>query len=72
MLLSDIEYSSVCYTVNPCFLPVLYIIVCIFNSILQIYLSPPSFSLLVTLRLFSMSVTLFVLYIDSFFFLDST
>ena len=25
----DIEYSSLCYTVGPCFLSVLYIVVCI-------------------------------------------
>ena len=28
-LLQDIEYSSLCYTVGPCCLPVLYIVVCI-------------------------------------------
>ena len=28
-LLYDIEYSSLCYTVGPCCLPVLYMVVCI-------------------------------------------
>ena len=28
-LLQDIEYSSLCYTVNPCCLSVLYMVVCI-------------------------------------------
>ena len=29
MLLQDIEYSSLCYTVGPCHLSILYIAVCI-------------------------------------------
>ena len=29
-LLQDIEYSSLCYIVGPCWLPILYIVVCIF------------------------------------------
>ena len=28
-LLQDIEYSSLCYTVGPCFLSILYTVVCI-------------------------------------------
>ena len=28
-LLKDIEYSSLCYTVGPCYLYILYIVVCI-------------------------------------------
>ena len=28
-LLQDIEYSSLCYTVDPCCLSILYIVVCI-------------------------------------------
>ena len=28
-LLQDIEYGFLCYTVNPCYLSVLYIVVCI-------------------------------------------
>ena len=28
-LLQDIDYSSLCYTVGPCCLPILYIVVCI-------------------------------------------
>ena len=27
-LLQDVEYSCLCYTVGPCYLPVLYVIVC--------------------------------------------
>ena len=57
-LLPDIKYSSLCYTVNPCCLRILYIVVSV-NTILLIY---PSLSLspLVTISLFSMSVTLFL------------
>ena len=40
-LLQDIEYSSLCYTVNACCLSILYLAVCI-NPILPIYPSPPS------------------------------
>ena len=29
MLLQNTEYSSLCYTVGPCFLAILYIVVCI-------------------------------------------
>ena len=29
-LLQDIEYSSLCYTVGPCCLSILYIVVCIY------------------------------------------
>ena len=31
-LLQDIEYSSLCYTVGPCCLPILYILVCTCES----------------------------------------
>ena len=29
-LLQDIEYSSLCYTVGPCCLSILYVVVCIY------------------------------------------
>ena len=62
ILLQDIEYSSVCYIVGPCCLPVLYTVVCIYvNPKLLIYLSPQCrLSPLVTIGLFSMSVSLFL------------
>jgi len=58
-LLQNIEYSSLCYTIDPCWLSTLYILVCIYES------QPPSLSLsplspLVTISLFSMSVGLFL------------
>ena len=28
-LLQNIKYSSMCYTVGPCWLPILYVVVCI-------------------------------------------
>ena len=28
-LLQDMEYSCLCYTVGPCYIPILYIVVCI-------------------------------------------
>ena len=40
-LLRDIEYSSLCYIVGPCYLSVLYIVVSSANSKLLIY---PSFT----------------------------
>ena len=40
-LLSNIEYSSLCYTVNLCFLSILYILFVSVNPIIQIILSPP-------------------------------
>ena len=58
-LLQDIEYSSLCYAVEPSCLSILYLVVCIsVNSKLLIYPSPPSS--LVTINLFSMSVSLFL------------
>ena len=38
-LLQDIEYNSLCYTVGPCCLSVLYILVLSVNPKLLIYLS---------------------------------
>ena len=55
----DIEYSSLFYTVGPCWLSILYIIVVYINTRLLIYLPP---SLLVTINLFSMPVSLFLFY----------
>ena len=33
-LLQNIEYSSVCYTVGPCCLSVLYIVVCVSEKVM--------------------------------------
>ena len=52
-LLRDIEYSSLCYRVDPCWFSVLCIIVCICES-QPPYLFPPSLSPLVTISLISM------------------
>ena len=42
-LLQDTEYSCLCYTVGPCWLSILYIVVCIsVNPKLLIYPSPAS------------------------------
>ena len=40
-LLQDIEYSSLCYRVNPCCLSTLYVVVCSVNPILPMYPSSP-------------------------------
>ena len=60
-LLQDIEYSSLCYTVGPCCLLILCIIVCTCQS------QTPNLSLsslfpLVTISLLSISVSLFLIY----------
>ena len=58
--IEDIEYSSLCYTINPCCLHMIVIVYIQYvNPILLIYLSPTS--PLVTISLFSMSVSLFLL-----------
>ena len=46
-LLQDIEYSSLCYTVGPCYLSILYIVLCTLSVHLNllIYPSPPLSSL---------------------------
>ena len=44
-LLQDIEYSSLCFTVEPCGLFILYIILCIFSPKLPIHPSPTPFLL---------------------------
>ena len=56
-LLQNFEYSSLCYTVGPCWLSISYISSVYVNSKALIYL--PLFSPLVTISLFSMSVCLF-------------
>ena len=43
-LLQNIEYSSLCYTVGPCWLSVLHIVVYMLINLL-IYPSPPPFPL---------------------------
>ena len=59
-LLQNIEYTTfLCYTIGPCGLSILYIVMCI--KFVPSLLSP-----LVTINLFSMYVHLFVLYISSF------
>ena len=52
-------YYLLCWTVNPCCLFFVYYCVSV-NPILLIYLSPSPFSTLVTVYLFSMSVSLFL------------
>ena len=59
-LLQGIEYSPLCYTVGPCCLSTLYIVACICES--QIADLSPPLSSLVTISLFSMSVSLFLFY----------
>ena len=76
MLLQNIEYSSLCYTVGPSLLSILYTVVCIcYSKILNLF--PLShLSLLVTIGLFSISVSVFLPYKQihfyHFFFLRST
>ena len=54
-------FGSLCYTVNPCGLSVLFIAVCVsVNPVLLSY--PCPLSPLVTISLFSMSVGLFLFY----------
>ena len=60
-LLQNIEYSSMCYTVRPCCLSVLFIVECICHSQAP-NLSLPLFSPLVTINLLSISVSLFLFY----------
>ena len=60
-LLQNIECSSLCYIVGPCWLFILYIVVCICQFQTPNLLLPPL--PLVTLKLFSISVGLFLFYI---------
>ena len=56
----DIEYSSLCYTVGPCCLSILYMYVCVCVYIyINLYLLIPN-SLLVATSLFSVSEKLFL------------
>ena len=57
-LLQDTEYSSLCYTVGPCCLPILYNEFASANPKLPIHPSPTASPLAPT-SLFSMSVSLF-------------
>ena len=66
IMVDCIEYSSLWYTVGPCCLSILYIIVCVCLSQAPNLSLPHPLSTLVTISLFSMSVTLFVLLIGSF------
>ena len=58
-LLKDTEYSSLCYSVGPCFSSIYYILVCIYQSQIPQFISP-GFSPLVTVSLLSLSVSLFL------------
>ena len=64
-LSQDTEYSSLCYTVGPCCLSILYIIVCICQSQTPTP-SLPTFLPLGNYSLFSMSVSLFLFCRSSF------
>ena len=55
----DIEYSSLCYTVGLCCLPIIYVVVYV-NPNLLIYLSP-HLSPLVTVSFFYVSESISVL-----------
>ena len=56
-LLQKLECSSLCYTVGPCWLSILYISSVYVNPKVLIYL--PLFSPFVTISLFSMSVCVY-------------
>ena len=55
-LLQDIGYSPLCYVLGSCGSPILYTVCVSINPRLLIY--PPLLSSLVTIHLFSMSVSL--------------
>ena len=59
-LLHNMEQSSLCYTVGPCWLSILNIIACIYQSQTPNLSLPPTFPPLVTINLFSKSVSLFL------------
>ena len=67
-LLQDSGYNSLCYIVNPFFLSILYIAVCISSSHTRKLSLLLSLSPLVTTSLFSMSVNLFCIYIHLYYF----
>ena len=64
-LLQGIEYSSLYYIIGPCCLSMLYIVVCICWSQIP-NLSLPHLSPLVTINLFSMCVSLFLVFLFVF------
>ena len=73
-LLQNIEYSSLCYIVGSCWLPIsIYSSVCVLihNSY---FIPPHTLSALVIISLFSMSMALilFCKYVHLYYFLDST
>ena len=58
-LLQDIEYSSLCYTIGPCCLSILYVVVFISLSP-RFWIYPSCLTSLVIMSLFSMSLGLFL------------
>ena len=40
--LQDIEYSSLCYTLGPCCLPILYIVMCLYSFQTPNFSLPPT------------------------------
>ena len=72
-LLQNIKQSSLCYTVGPCWLSILNIVVCMSIPNSQ-FIPPPQLSPLVTINFFSKSVRLFLFctQINLYYFLDST
>ena len=59
-LLQNTEQSSLCYTVGPCWLSILNIVVCIWQSQTPSLSLPSHLSPSVTISLFSKSVSLFL------------
>ena len=70
-LVLGIEYSSLCYIVHPCWLSIVCIVVCVCQFHAPNLSLPTSLSPLVTVSLFSMSVSLFLFCIHLHYFLDS-
>ena len=60
-LLWVIEYSSLCYVVGPCWLSILYVVMCICSLQTPNWSLPQPHSLLITKTLLSMSVCQFLL-----------
>ena len=59
VLLQGTEYSSLYYTVGPCCLSILHTVVCIYESQTPNLSLPSPFPPLITICLFSRSVSLF-------------
>ena len=59
-LVQNIEYIFLCCVVNPCWLSILYTVVCICLFQFPNFSFPHTLSSLVTISLFSMSVHLFL------------